>query len=335
MLFALATLAAGWPCPELKLGSGIKASVAVEAVCLLSETLPEGHVIEVSADSGQPGTRLCLQVEAFAPPNAPPSPVLEQQSCGAHGSGRVALRLGQPSTSHTYVIMPRTSSGGIPSNIYIRATEITRAGTAADTPPLAAPSPSSTASPPSPPFFPPGVCTQYESDTLTYCEEETSEYCAGAESASAIFTCLEQHKSYLGGACEEMLRRLDECLLEPHLLVPMAIASMLLLATASIVLLCTLLRCCRRYVCAVPIYHHDDASTVHDEEMLDDDELGSVTPLPSGVKMMETPQQEPSADEEDELPAYTDVVQGASIARPAPSSPVSPKAHYRPDVQLQ
>jgi len=64
--------------------------------------------------------------------------------------------------------------------------------------------------------------------------------------------------------------------------------------------------------------------------------------------MMETAQPEPQP-EEDELPAYTEVVQGASIARasnskePAaltsasspPGQRGSRDANYRPDVQLQ
>lgn len=115
----------------------------------------------------------------------------------------------------------------------------------------------------------------------------------------------------------------------------MTIASILLLATASLVLLCTLLRCCCRYICVMPVHPADDASTIHDEELSDeDDTVGSVTPLPSGVKMMETPQQE-QPSEEDELPAYTEVVQGASIARSLPSKESTSKDNYRPDVQLQ
>jgi len=142
----------------------------------------------------------------------------------------------------------------------------------------------------------------------------------------------------------------------------MRIASILLLATASMVLLCTLLRCCCRHI-GVVANHNDDSSTAHDEVLfrthcwphtaphlhaipgsslllasqdLSDEEgtVGSVTPLPSGVKMMETPQSEP-CNEEDELPAYTEVVPGASIARSTPSKEASSKDNYRPDVQLQ
>jgi len=119
---------------------------------------------------------------------------------------------------------------------------------------------------------------------------------------------------------------------------------MLLLATASMVLLCTLLRCCCRFLCAVPVHADDSASTVHDEELSGDEEdsVGSVTPLPSGVKMMESPPLGRAQEEEDELPAYTEVVQGASIVRqPSPRHEAqaqpsrSHKEGYRPDVQLQ
>lgn len=61
--------------------------------------------------------------------------------------------------------------------------------------------------------------------------------------------------------------------------------------------------------------------------------MGSVTPLPSGVKMMETPPER--AQEEDELPAYTEVVEGASIARNALSKAPLTKENHRSDVQLQ
>jgi len=69
----------------------------------------------------------------------------------------------------------------------------------------------------------------------------------------------------------------------------------------------------------------DDMSSFHDETLSDeDDSVGSVTPLPSGVKMVEQPQQvEQPQEDEDELPAYTEVVAGATIARS--SSP--PIAH--------
>jgi len=177
--------------------------------------------------------------------------------------------------------------------------------------------------------------------------------CAGVEGRSEILTCLDQHKGEESTACADAMSNVNECLLTPHLLVPMTIASILLLATASMVLLCTLLRCCCRYICILPIHPADDASTVHDEELSADEEepasYGSVTPLPSGVKAADTPQPEPSSSsylEEDELPAYVEVVQGASIARSggstkdtAPKEPMPAREPardgYRPDVQLQ
>lgn len=71
------------------------------------------------------------------------------------------------------------------------------------------------------------------------------------------------------------------------------------------------------------------------QELSDEEgSFGSVTPLPSGVKMMETPPPEPAA-EEDELPTYTEVVQGASIARNATKDPTPSKEMCRSDVQLQ
>ena len=69
----------------------------------------------------------------------------------------------------------------------------------------------------------------------------------------------------------------------PQLLVPMEIASFLLLATASVVLLCTLLRCCCRYVCAPT--QNDDASETSgaaELEEVHDDEEALVSAHPRG-----------------------------------------------------
>merc|ERR1711865_167639 len=99
------------------------------------------------------------------------------------------------------------------------------------------------------------------------------------------------------------------------LLFPMMVAAYLLLATASIVLLCTMLRCCCRCICNLPPSTQlgEDATQSEDEVGTEDDEY-IVTPLPSGVK------QEKAQEEEDEnaLPGYTEVVEGAAVLPRAP-----------------
>jgi len=169
-----------------------------------------------------------------------------------------------------------------------------------------------------PPGGPPddSDCSQYERDTLSACQIDIERICPDAPPGEQL-NCIIDHKQETSRTCQSFIYQLDHCILTPHLLVPMEIASMLLLATASIVLLCTLLRCCCRYVCISPAHINDDLSTLHDEELSDEDEsVGSVTPLPSGVKMMEP--QVVEQPQEDELPAYTEVVSGASILRSSP-----------------
>lgn len=165
-----------------------------------------------------------------------------------------------------------------------------------------------------------------EEQVLDACREDGSvdHVCRNTAGDQNILHCLIDHRNEVEPTCEELIRELENSpwsrVCTQHLLVPMEIASMLLLATASIVLLCTLLRCCCRYVCIAPMQIGDDMSIHPDEDLSDEDEsVGSVTPLPSGVKMVE-----PNAVEqpmEDELPAYTEVVAGAAIARTSTPPP--------------
>mmetsp|Transcript_47619 Transcript_47619/g.125774 ORF Transcript_47619/g.125774 Transcript_47619/m.125774 type:complete len:362 (-) Transcript_47619:613-1698(-) len=361
MFFALATLGSVLQCPELKVGQALKASVALNCVAIEASAVPAGQIIKIDADAGAPGTRLCLRVQALNHPNTALRDV-----CGDESS-RVSVSFSERMPD-TFVVMPRTSPGGVPPN----SLRLSAQQELAPSPPVAAhpaaashsgllgsPSPPLAKSPPgAPPPDPDNAdCNKIEEDTLayalTFCEADRQRLCAGVEGRSEILTCLDQHKGEESTACADAMSNVNECLLTPHLLVPMTIASILLLATASMVLLCTLLRCCCRYICILPIHPADDASTVHDEELSADEEepasYGSVTPLPSGVKAADTPQPEPSSSsylEEDELPAYVEVVQGASIARSggstkdtAPKEPMPAREPardgYRPDVQLQ
>lgn len=362
MLFALA-LVSGWMgrCPELKVGQTAKASVPLEAVCIVSGALVVGHVITVAADISDPGTQLCLEVHAI-------NSASKQNACGDDGS--VSINLMQPEVQHTYLIMPKTPRG-VPSSIRISAYEsvvsplpppppriLLDAGTSG--------SPSLLGTPPPPlsrsilslstPSFPlHHECNDVMSNPLGYvleqCEPDFEKFCkdVNRHDETEMLNCLELNEPLESQHCQEAMGYYDMCH-RPPMLVPMTIASILLLATASMVLLCTLLRCCCRYICVMPVHPADDASTIHDEDLSDEDDMvGSVTPLPSGVKMVETPQSEPAHEEDDDLPAYTEVVQGASIARSAASKDAAPKdppqslpketppaRHtFRPDVQLQ
>lgn len=177
----------------------------------------------------------------------------------------------------------------------------------------APPSPD-TASPPSPTSPPEDDCE------IDECDEDIERWCPHDRDK---LSCLELNKARISPECAEAIDHIPpRCLSSPYYW-PMAIASMLLLATASVVLLCTLLRCCCRYVCHVQTHPVDDTSFLEDVLENSDDEgsIGSVTPLPSGVKMQEVSinrevqLEEKSDEDESELPAYTEVVEGAAIRR--------------------
>ena len=89
-------------------------------------------------------------------------------------------------------------------------------------------------------------------------------------------------------------------------------------------LLCTVLRCCVRCLCTatgLASLQEDLAPSDEDESGTEDDEVGSVTPLPSGVKQQKALTQE--EEEENALPGYSEVVEGASIPLQPTSSSTS------------
>jgi len=329
-LLALARSSAAWSCPQLRVGEPFAPTNPVGAVCVVSEGLPRGKVIKVEATAREAGWErqpVCLRVQALTRPNT----VREQFACGDASS--VSITLMEPNEPHTYVILPQLKGQqdgvGVPAMRFSAVEE----DASPSPPPRPSPSPPRPVSdkfgrsPPSLPLWPPNDsdCDAAEINTINACQPEVERWCANKVGNKInVLNCLIQYRNEASFYCQKSIDILDNCIYTPHLLIPMEIASMLLLATASIVLLCTLLRCCCRYVCIAPIQIGDDMSTIHDDELSDEDEsVGSVTPLPSGVKMME-----PSVAEqqmEDELPAYTEVVAGAAVARsssPPPSSQI-------------
>mmetsp|Transcript_17206 Transcript_17206/g.30024 ORF Transcript_17206/g.30024 Transcript_17206/m.30024 type:complete len:324 (-) Transcript_17206:503-1474(-) len=323
MWLHLSALVAGQLCHEIKVGQAIKATIPLKAVCLLSESLPEGQIVKVAADVGAPDTRLCLLVRGLEDAS------FVGESCGEHGSA--TLDLPAHSSPFSYIIYPSTP-WGTPSSLRLAAYKTV----------AAPPSPASIATPDSAaatPLLSPDIyedCSKVEENQVAFLYAFCpGEECAGKSSAPLLLQCLEDNISAETELCRKAITRVEDCeAATPTPTAVMRIASILLLATASMVLLCTLLRCCCRHI-GVVANHNDDSSTAHDEDLSDEEgSVGSVTPLPSGVKMTETPQSEP-CNEEDELPAYTEVVPGASIARSTPSKEASSKDNYRPDVQLQ
>lgn len=157
----------------------------------------------------------------------------------------------------------------------------------------------------------------------TECSAERPECCPDQHSNEEAIECLDEFFSRLSSQCRTAMHRYTECE-EPRLVLPMEVASVLLLATAAVVLSCTLVRCCCRHFCA-PMpnatsgIHLDESAELSDAS---DDEaqrsstsggggsgtsLATPTPRPAAAKQ-EPPKQEPAAEEEeDALPAYQQV----------------------------
>jgi len=268
------------------------------------------RLVARARDPGDAGP-VCVRA-AYDDPDAPQK-VLQLQACGAQV---VELPLLSPSRVQSYVVnaWKEGLSGELSiAALHEAAPELAMLSTAV----LVTPPRSPFLALPPPPPLPPHTTFCYPQKVMFSedCTIDNKNLCPNAESEEAQIKCLDEHKSRISGQCLTAMRSLSECLYGPELLVPMEIASFLLLATASVVLLCTLLRCCCRYAC-VP-NNTDDASETSGAAELEDiteDEEALVTPLPVGVKHSELPPQEP---QDDALPSYNEVVDSAAIAAPS------------------
>lgn len=217
--------------------------------------------------------------------------------------------------------------------------------------------------PPAPPFAPgdgpepepepDDDCYENEEKALLVCAPDAAALCKGSVSAEEEYECLADNMREISRECFDSLEELSECRFAPRLLLPMEIASALLLATASIVLSCSLLRCCCRtlYIArfgnpAVEMHPESEIGSeiFSDEEVEEPADVereaaalgATVAPLearnaPGGAK----PKRAAAAaaarggdstsvgdsssvegeegEEGEELPCYTDVVEGARI----------------------
>lgn len=313
--------------PALALGKAYVPSSAVPTVCLeVAASEKEVPPLVLGADSGQRSSPMCLDVEVLTLPFA-------RQQLRACGYGRVLMHLLPPTASRVYFISPRTQDGlAFRTPVAVEAGFVHAPRVAAAPPPVGKPArasaPVALSRPPNspPPDYP--TCDQRVRNVMSECQADIAKFCSVG--MSEVIECLDSHRPEETIQCQIAMQQLDACEGPRLPFIPMEIASMLLLATAGVVLTCTLLRCCCRYVCLLPATHaSDDASTVHDDELGTDDEdsLGSVTPLPSGIKLQEhvnqTRQRDGGASDDDELPGYAEVVQGAAVMRHPAAPPHS------------
>ncbi len=105
------------------------------------------------------------------------------------------------------------------------------AGTIERRQPSSAPAPP----PPWPEIHYGGHCRLSANRALTACEDEQVELCRGSETVEEMLQCLEARADDASLECAEALRALSECNWGPQMLVPMQIASYLLLSTAMLV----------------------------------------------------------------------------------------------------
>ena len=166
-------------------------------------------------------------------------------------------------------------------------------------------------------------CAEQEDEVALLCQADVRvlqqllpHECWATHCEADMVSCLIGHQGLLREPkCAQAVRTLSSCSKGAwDLLGPMVIAAYLLLATASVVLLCTMLRCCCRCLCTatgLASLQEDLTQSDEDEAGTEEDELGSVTPLPLGVKQQKTLIQE--EEEENALPGYSEVVEGATI----------------------
>lgn len=130
------------------------------------------------------------------------------------------------------------------------------------------------------------------------------------------------------------MSELSKCLLTPHFFLPMEMASVMLLATASFVLLCSVVRCCCRHFCS-PLpsaSDHGSGSSIDLGELSDASDDESHPPPPTGGRGGSTttvvaggaqaarnaqiardeqhaakPVDAAAPDDDEELPAYTHI----------------------------
>lgn len=162
---------------------------------------------------------------------------------------------------------------------------------------------------------------QPESCFINDCHGDQLRYCPNAATPEAMMKCFNANnvREQVSQQCKDAMHHFSECLNGPQLFIPMEIASLLLLATASVVLLCALIRCCCRHICnGARRDTASEASATPDEIDLTDEDEPTVLPLPSGVKHDDARGHSAETEEDDDaLPTYGEVVDGASVATQA------------------
>lgn len=268
-----------------------------------------GVSLKMSAEP--PTASVCVRVDMLTAPRD----LQEESRCFApEDDGLITLPLLAPEEGHTYLIFPSVEEGAdvaLTTEVVVDEEKprlhsaVSTAGSAASPPRCAPPSADNR-------------CASKEERAVAACYNDTEalhrflpDECPADGCTADVMACLLAYKEELQWPqCIDQVESVSQCLRGVgELLFPMVIAAYLLLATASVVLLCTMLRCCCRCVCAAPRTSSQD-EPVSEDEGTDADEEYIVTPLPSGVKQAAKEEED---DDENALPGYTEVVEGAAV----------------------
>ena len=299
----------------------------------------------------KPGDVVCVKVEG----------VRSDKYCSSGHSDVFLIHLLPPTTPLQYevtVLGAQEAGGYAPKDVEVDV--LFSRGSVPPSPPTP-PGALPPLPPPPPPF---AGCDRYALYALALCASDA--VAIGCEPAAvseeAELSCLEAHESSLSLECRSALlapeASLEACMHAGGRLLPMEIATVLLLATAAFTLLCTLVRCCcQRGRCTVAGRRRARSDLEESLELTDDDEPLDDEPTPRAERdadeqrrdrrgapngrgaprgrtaararsaadkaaakvEKQAAQAEPSLneagedDDHDELPAYNQVVENASL----------------------
>jgi len=316
-LMALLLTGRASACAPLYFNNPREYDPAVHQVLCLEATHDKGASATIEAevlDVSLKGSRICLSAEYRTTSTSAASflsskPMVRQvNECG---TGRVLLSVPQE-VNGLLTVLPSLGDATAGTRIVVVA-RVQSGGALYATTPAVGPPPAAPQQPTSGSY-----CLLQESRFVSACHDDMMRLCPDAPNTEAVMKCVDENREEASQTCLDSMHEFSECLYGPRLLVPMQIASFLLLATASVVLLCTLLRCCCRYVrlSSGSLAQLDGAA--EEVEHSEDDDEPTVTPLPTGVKRSEGPSRccETQMDE-DVPPTYTEVVEGAAVAMQA------------------
>ena len=295
-------------------------------VCLKVGKLPNVPSIIISFRQKHSGNHLCIESQGQ-----------EGQFCDENPSNqKVALRLFSPTLEHKYVfrVVGAGSASDPQGDIVIEVIP----DSSYPSPPL----PPGHHAPPPPPT---AECDDDELYALAMCADDAIDMGCDTSTRQAELQCLDLEQVHLHSLCRTTMEVRDACLHKLPALLPMEVASAMLLVTASFTLLCTLLRCFCRHFCKPPERAGHPAVSLEEptevsEGSEDEENHGgasgqpavgasaaattSTRAAPKGGKAGAAQKAAAVADEDehdDQLPAYTQVVEhSALVVQPLQSS---------------